>query len=441
MLKQQVAFVPVPATLLSRERAERPVLFDGNAGHAWGDGSVVFAANPVETLALSAGLDDGADPLELLQDFADQHLGNGCAGVAVALSYDLKHWIERLPRRLAWPNAPVLYAAAFDWAYVADTTSREAAIVGASERALSKGAEVLARTSLAGPDPGDGGSVQLPSLEPTLAKAHYVAMVERTKEYIAAGDIYQANMSQSFRCPMRISDAPDLFREWTSRFPTPYAAYVDGGEWVLLSNSPECFLDVRGDRIATFPIKGTRASTDGADLGAISRDLTGDPKERAEHIMIVDLERNDLGRVCVPGSVFVPEMQVSRHFPMLVHMVSRVSGTLRDGVGIADILRATFPGGSITGAPKVRAMEIIEELEPEPRGFYTGSIGWLEPGGRARFNIAIRTAQVDAGGLSFHAGGGIVADSDPNREYEETFAKSQSLFRTLSGREDNAMLR
>ncbi len=427
MPKQEVAFVPTPATLLENECAERPALLDGDGRRSWGDGSTIFSANPVETLEIYAESGTVADPVESLQRFVEHHLGNGCVGVAVVLAYDLKHWIERLSRRLPWPIAPVVYAAAFDWAYVADRIDRSAALVATDESALANGKRVLASAR------GSSTGGELSPLTPTMTKQAYVAMVERTKEYIAAGDIYQANISQSFRCEMRRSDAPGLFDQWTRRFPTPYAAYVDGGDWTLLSNSPECLLDIRGDRISTFPIKGTRSSVDGDDIAAIARELAGDPKERAEHVMIVDLERNDLGRVCVPGTVFVPEMQTTTEFPMLVHMVSQISGTLRDDVGISDILRATFPGGSITGAPKVRAMEIIEELEPIPRGFYTGSIGWIEAGGRARFNIAIRTAQVDAGGLSFHAGGGIVTDSDPDREYEETFAKAQSLFRILSG--------
>lgn len=426
MPKQEVAFVPTPATLLSNQRAARSVLLDGDGGRSWGDGSTIFSANPVETLEIGADCGADADPLEALQRFVQHHLDNGCAGVAVALAYDLKHWIERLDRRLPWPSSPVVYAAAFDWAYVADRVERSATLVAGDDRALARGKDVVRSASRS--DVVGGMS----PLEASMTKPVYVEMVERVKQYIAAGDIYQANMSQSFRCGMRPGDAPALFERWTARFPTPFAAYIDGGKWALLSNSPECLLDVRGDRISTFPIKGTRSIVEGDDIEAISRELAEDPKERAEHIMIVDLERNDLGRVCVPGSVFVPEMQVAREFPMLVHMVSEVSGTLRREVGIADILRATFPGGSITGAPKVRAMEIIEELEPVPRGFYTGSIGWIEPGGRARFNIAIRTAQVDSEGLSFHAGGGIVTDSDPDREYEETFAKSRSLFRILS---------
>ncbi len=427
MPKQEVAFVPAPATLLHNERAERPVLLAGSGRHSWGDGSAIFAANPVETLEVSADAGLATDPLEMLQSFVDHHLNNSCAGVLVALSYDLKHWIERLPRQLAWPAAPIVYAAAFEWAYVADCIERRAEVVGAETVAIAN-----ARSVLAGAGRQAAAERLRPELEPAMTKAAYVEMVERTKSYIAAGDIYQANMSQSFHSPMDLAAAPALFDRWTGRFPTPYAAYVDGGAWVLVGNSPECLLDIRGDRIATFPIKGTRSRRDGDDVSEVARLLCGDPKERAEHVMIVDLERNDLGRVCVPGSVFVPEMQVAREYPMLVHLVSRVSGTLRTGVRMVDVLRATFPGGSITGAPKVRAMEIIEELEPAPRGFYTGSIGWVEPGGRARFNIAIRTAHISSQGLSFHAGGGIVSDSDPDAEYVETLAKSQSLFRALS---------
>lgn len=426
MLKQEVAFDPNPAARLSDERLDRPVLLTGTDGFSWGDGSVVFAAGPVATLSLSADPAPQSDPLDELEAFAARHLRRGCAGIAVALAYDLKHWIERLPRRLPWPTQPVLYAAAYDWSYRVDQIGGRAELVASDASSMAAATEALGGAPAAAPR-----ALQTPRLEPRLSRRAYVEMVAATKEYIAAGDIYQANISQSFEGPFALGGAPLLFERWTTRFPTPYAAYVDGGSWKLVSNSPECFLDIRGDRIATFPIKGTREVSE-AGAAEVGATLAADPKERAEHVMIVDLERNDLGRICVPGTVLVPEMQVTREFPGLVHLVSEVRGQLREGSGIADVLRATFPGGSITGAPKVRAMQIIEELEPVPRGFYTGSIGWIEPGGRARFNIAIRTAHIDRNGLSFHTGGGIVADSDPEREYRETFTKAQTLFRVLA---------
>jgi para-aminobenzoate synthetase component 1 len=254
--------------------------------------------------------------------------------------------------------------------------------------------------------------------------------VARVHEYIAAGDVYQVNLAQPFHAAAARADAAALYAAWTEQYPMPYAAYVDGGDWTLVANSPECLLRVDGDRIATLPIKGTRRRG-----GNANGPLAADAKERAEHVMIVDLERNDLGRVCRDGSIEVADLFAERAYPLLVHMVSEVRGRLRPGVGLATVLRALFPGGSITGAPKIRAMEIIEELEPAPRGFYTGAVGWTEPDGRSVFNIAIRTAVLDAAGLCYWAGGGIVADSRAADEYAETLLKTEALLHALRGME------
>ncbi len=444
MPTQEVAFLPNPATLLKRHPATRPVLLDGRTGESWGDGLVIFAERPTAVLEISASQCQDS-PLQALQAFLDDHLGDGRSiGVAVVLSYDLKHAVERLGRRLPWPASPVLYAAAFAWAYSANRRTRRARVIADSREDLVRG---LARVS---PDrdrqgrDGDGrdgggrarsdtnGSI-LTAPRALMSRADYHRIIKSVKDYIRAGDIYQANIAQAFHFDMCREHGAEVFDRWTSLYPTPYAAFVDGGDWSILCNSPECFLEIDGNRISTFPIKGTRAIAANHSVGGLRTELASNPKELAEHLMIVDLERNDLGRLCRPGSVHVPTLQEVREFPMLMHMVSEVTGTLRRDARMADILAATFPGGSITGAPKIRAMQIIEELEPVPRGFYTGSIGWVSPGGRARFNIAIRSGVLDEHGLSFHAGGGIVADSDPDAEYRETYSKLQTLFRVLTG--------
>ena len=427
MPKQEVAFHPDPAALLSDPDCHLSVLLDGRSRHSWGDGTVIFADDPIDTLTLSASECELRPPVETLQDFLRQYREAGC-GVFVALSYDLKHWIEDLPRRLVWPKSPILYAAAFDWRYVANRRHGGAVVSASTNKRLRWAVERFDRMGAE-----NSGEFFLSEPVPQMSRDTYIAMIEKTKKYIRAGDIYQANMAQSFRFALDRADGANLFRQWTADFPTPYAAFVDGGEWALLSNSPECFLDIHGKTIGTFPIKGTRGIEPGQSVQELSAELASDPKELAEHVMIVDLERNDLGRICVTGSIHVPEMWKVCEFPMLIHMISEVCGEIREDVSFADILRATFPGGSITGAPKIRAMQIIEELEPCPRGFYTGSLGWIEPDGRTRFNIAIRTGYLDNDGLIFHAGGGIVADSIPQREYDETYAKSMSLFQVLTG--------
>jgi len=257
-------------------------------------------------------------------------------------------------------------------------------------------------------------------------------MIERAQEYIAAGDIYEINLAQRFTADAARHDGPALFAAWSERYPMPFAAYVDAGAWVVMSNSPECFLATDGTHVATFPIKGTRRREAGATAEALATALRADAKEQAEHVMVVDLERNDLGRVCETGSVEVADYAAVREYPLLVHMVSEVRGRLRTGTSLAALLRATFPGGSISGAPKVRALQLIETLEPTARGFYTGTIGWTEMNGDSRFNIAIRTAVLDTGGLSYWAGGGIVADSNAEREYQESLLKAETFFRTLA---------
>ena len=262
------------------------------------------------------------------------------------------------------------------------------------------------------------------SFESNFTRKSYRQAVRRAKEYIAAGDIYQVNLSQRFHGTV---DAPasDVYQALRAANPAPYCAYLDLGDAQILSSSPECFLKIDGRQVMTRPIKGTRPrAVDPAELLA-------SPKDNAELLMITDLERNDLGRVCEFGSVHVPELVCVESFATVHHLVATVAGTLRRDVSHVDCVRACFPGGSITGAPKIRAMKIIDELEPHARGVYTGAIGYFGPGGQSHFNIAIRTVVQQGRRLTFHAGGGIVADSDPDAEYEETLAKAQGIFNAL----------
>src|SRR5262249_35007620 len=222
-----------------------------------------------------------------------------------------------------------------------------------------------------------------------------------------------------------IGPAWALLDRLTRRHPAAYSAYVDLGHAVVVANSPELFLRRRGRHVETRPIKGTRPRDDHlATDAALIADLERDPKERAEHVMIVDLERNDLGRVCETGSVRVDSLARVESHRSLHHLVSVVSGTLRPEVDVGTLLAATFPGGSITGAPKLRAMQIIAELEPSHRGVYTGTLGVIAPDGDLELALPIRTAVVRDGRVAWHAGGGIVADSDPARELAEAWLKT-----------------
>ncbi len=261
----------------------------------------------------------------------------------------------------------------------------------------------------------------------------YRAAFGRIRDAIAAGDIYQANLSR--RCVFELDEDPaGAYGRLREVQPVPWGAFLDFGGFALLSNSPECFLERRGRRIVTRPIKGTRPRRGDPAEDASERDsIAADPKEMAEHLMIVDLERNDLGRVAETGSVEVRRFATVESFATVHHMVSEIGATLREPTGLAALLRATFPGGSITGAPKIRAMEILEEVEGTDRGPYTGAIGWFDGGERLDLAIAIRTAIVAKGRALYSSGGGIVADSDVDREWDETELKREALRRALAG--------
>lgn len=290
---------------------------------------------------------------------------------------------------------------------------------------------------LALPDEGRKPIVFTPSFpltqgEPvsTFLPHAYRAAVKRVVEYIAAGDVFQVNLSQRFTCALR--EPPHrIYDRLRHQAPAWFGAYLGYGSFALLCNSPELFLRVdpdagAGRRVVTRPIKGTRPRKPGMD-----EELRKSLKDQAELNMIVDLERNDLGRVCRVGSVRVTEARAVEAHPTVFHGAATVEGVLRDGVGLVDLLAATFPGGSITGAPKIRAMQIIDELEPVRRGPYCGAIGYLSADGALQLNIAIRTMIVAHGSVHVPVGGGIVADSDPAAEYEETLVKARAMLEAL----------
>jgi len=262
----------------------------------------------------------------------------------------------------------------------------------------------------------------------------YLDALTRVREYIIAGDIFQANLSQRFEAPL--TEPPwALYKRLRAINPAPFAAFLEYGDLTIASASPERFLRLNLERqIEARPIKGTRPrGVYPAHDAALGRALQESAKDRAENLMIVDLMRNDLSRVSLPGSVRVPELFALERYATVHHLVSTVTGTLESGRDAVDLLSATFPGGSITGAPKVRAMEIIAELEPSRRGVYCGSIGYISLTGVMDTSIVIRTYQAVRGRVYFSAGGGIVADSDPEQEYRETFDKARALIRALAG--------
>ncbi|RDS86516.1 aminodeoxychorismate synthase component I [Dyella psychrodurans] len=264
--------------------------------------------------------------------------------------------------------------------------------------------------------------------EPSL----FLDGVARVHEHLHAGDVFQANLSRAWRA--RFAEAPSaasLYAALRRANPAPFAGLLQQNDWAIVSSSPERLVEVRRGMAQTRPIAGTRPRVAGDDDLARIRELSAHPKERAEHVMLIDLERNDLGRVCRPGTVEVNELMVVESYAHVHHIVSNVRGRLRDGVTPGQVIAATFPGGTITGCPKVRCMEIIAALEDAPRGAYTGALGYLDRNGDLDLNILIRTLTLQGNRASLRAGAGIVADSIASKELEETRAKARGMLRAL----------
>jgi len=312
-------------------------------------------------------------------------------------------------------------------------TGRVFAVMGAwvadAETELARWTKALRSTEL------QGAFKEVCSTRPESDQSaeNYREGVRRARDWIASGDIYQANLSQRFSCELERGGPTDLYRMLRRENPAPYSAYLDCGRRKILSSSPELFLAVDAERgVTTRPIKGTRPrSADPVEDRLLAQALLSNEKERAELLMIVDMERNDLGRVCETASIRADTRFFLESFASVHHMVGEVRGKLRPSADLADLFTAAFPGGSITGAPKQRAMEIIGELEISPRGAYCGTIGFLSAGGVSRWNIAIRTMEVTGSRVEFGVGAGIVWDSDPENEYEETLHKARKMITSL----------
>ncbi len=370
-------------------------------------------------------------------------------GVAGSLGYGLGRQVERIPGsrhdEFALPDIAV---GLYDWVISFDHLQGRAWLVSGGPQATETADFVkAAMVGLAGVDLDLG---PLPSNVPRstlcpqapLARSPNVtsnfsregseAAVRRAVEYVHAGDVFQVNLSQRLLAPLR-EHPLDLYGRLRATSPAPFGGYFDAGDFQVLSASPERFVKVSpAGEVETRPIKGTRPrGRTPAEDEAQLRDLLTNPKDRAENVMIVDLLRNDLGRVCEFGSVKVTKVCEAETFRQVHHLVSEVRGRLRPGLGAFDLLRAAFPGGSVTGAPKVRAMEIIAELEPTARGPYCGALGYVGFDGACDTNILIRTMTAARGWVQFPVGGGVVADSDPGREYEETLHKAAGLLRAL----------
>jgi para-aminobenzoate synthetase component 1 len=422
-------------------------------------GGMTTRAMPVrgETIAIET------DPIQAVHDLLAPFAQDPVAGLPPfqggamgIIGYEYGRFLERLPRaRFDDIDLADVTIGIYDWTIAWDHDTRQAWIISTGLPTVGPGREQRAeerlrlvqsalkgktaehgvrreprtRTMLAPTFPVRGSN----TVRSTFTAERYQSSVREVVEYILSGDVFQVNLSQRFEGPAP-NDPLALYRRLREITPSPFGAYLDLGDGIIISASPERFLHYDGPTrmVETRPIKGTRprGRSSGEDA-RLRAELESSEKDRAENVMIVDLLRNDLSRVCAAGSVQVPSLLALESHPTVHHLVSTVTGRLESGRNLVDLLRATFPGGSITGAPKIRAMEIIAELEPTVRGPYTGTLAYWSLSGNMDSSIVIRSYVVVDDRVYFHAGGGIVADSDPGSEYQETLDKADALIRAL----------
>jgi anthranilate synthase component 1 len=394
------------------------------------------------------------DPLEVLREKLralrpaypeDLALPRFVGGAVGMIGYDWVRFVERLPDEN--PDVlglPDLYFVLPETVVVYDNLRHSALIVrhvhlGPDDEPERRYAEATAaidatveqlRAPLA-PEPRREPVPVPMDLERSMSREEFQAIVKRAQEYVEAGDVFQVVLALQFRVPLQV-DPFAIYRHLRHINPSPYLFYVRVEDALLIGSSPEILVRLEGDRIDVRPIAGTRRrGRDAADDRAMEEELLGDPKERAEHVMLVDLGRNDVGRVAEVGSVKVTEYATIERYSHVMHMESNVQGRLRPGLDWLDLLRATFPAGTLTGAPKIRAMEIIDELENVRRGPYGGCVGYVDYSGNMDMAIAIRTMVVKDGRVTIEAGAGVVADSVPELEFKETVNKAQALIHAL----------
>jgi anthranilate synthase component I len=403
----------------------------------------------VEVRSVKSPLEGLRDEMRRFRAYQSPELPRFFGGAVGFLAYDIVRYFERLPSHAHDElGTPDLYLMLTDTVLIFDNVRQTLKIVanvavedypstGAAYRAAaSKVDELIARLDAPAKAPRlDSAAANLngdaAKLVSNQTREGYMAMVEAAKEYIAAGDVIQVVPSQRFEAPLA-SHPFNLYRSLRTINPSPYMFYLRLDDHTLVGASPEVMVRVEGRDITLRPIAGTRprGATEAEDR-ELERELLADPKERAEHVMLVDLGRNDVGRVAEIGSVEVTELMTVERYSHVMHIVSNVRGRLREGCDAYDAFRATFPQGTVSGAPKIRAMEIIDELEPVRRGVYAGAVGYFSYTGNTDTAIALRTILVKNGRVYIQAGGGVVADSDPAAEYEESVNKARAMVRAL----------
>ncbi|WP_028533909.1 aminodeoxychorismate synthase component I [Paludibacterium yongneupense] len=427
MPSERLDHLPDLLSLHQQDRQRFPYLLMSSGAGGW---DILFALPQAQTVYGSREADRFLADLSVLANdvgACGAHALPFTGGWFVYLGYEMLHAFETRVGDARDDDFPLAVLARVPAAVLYDRASGQAWLVAET------GAQLAAlRQALAAQRPWLPRAVALRALEED-DPARYCAAVERIKRYITAGDVFQVNISRGWRARLDgATSAADLFAALRHANPAPFSAIADFGAAQIVSSSPERLVRVRAGFADTRPIAGTHPrSVDPAEDEALRQRLLASTKERAEHVMLIDLERNDLGRLCLPGTVEVDELMALASYAFVHHIESNVRGRLRAGLKPTDVLRAMFPGGTITGCPKVRTMQIIRELEDEPRRAYTGSLGYLNRDGSMDFNILIRTFMRQGDTLRFRAGGGIVADSDPERELQETRHKARGLLRSL----------
>lgn len=410
------------------------------------DPFITFTGNDSVTKVCENGQchESAHDPFQLIKQVlerfkvaeSDLPFTGGALGY---FAYDLGRRLEQLPAKAIAENAvPSMQVGIYDWVVVVDHRQQKSWLVSNGLHAATREQwqQLCALFESPLEDAASADFYVTSEIQTNMDKAAYGAAFHQIQHYIQEGDCYQVNLAQRFSARAE-GDGWVAYQKLREISPAPFMAYMNYGDFEVLSGSPERFLQVKHGRVETRPIKGTRPRADNAEQDAQhAADLQSSTKDRAENLMIVDLLRNDIGKNCRIGSVKADRLFQLQSFANVHHLVSIVSGELSADKSALDLLKGCFPGGSITGAPKLRSMEIIEELEPHRRGVYCGAIGYIGFDGNMDTNIAIRTAVYvhhdhDGGNLSFYAGGGIVADSDPEKEYSETLDKASSILKVM----------
>ena len=429
---------PLPGLFAIRELGH-PVLLDSAASGDPHSRYSIIAAGPLQLITAERD-EPGLETIGRLRSALDQ-LGPATwpdalqlpfgAGALGFISYDFGRALESLPEQArADIPLPSLQMGIYRWSLISDSQQQRRWLICHPSVDPDYQDQLLARLAGTATPPGTF-VLREPFAAEQTAQA-YLDSFARIQQYIHAGDCYQVNLAQRFSAPCN-GDPLSAYQQLRQACPTPFAAYLESPDYAILSSSPERFLQVRDGQVETRPIKGTRPrGQTPAEDQALAQELYNSPKDRAENLMIVDLLRNDLGRSCTFGSVKVPELFSIETYPNVHHLVSSITGTLKPELDALDLLAGAFPGGSITGAPKIRAMQIIEELEPVRRSLYCGSIGYIGCEGQMDLSIAIRSLVHQNDRMYCWGGGGIVADSEGEAEYQESLTKVRVLMESLS---------